>query len=252
MLSLRDVGWQAGVTPIVEHITLEAGAGEFIALTGRNGAGKSTLLDLIAGLRTPACGEIAFNGRSLSQWTPFDRARVISHLPQTVHMQSAVTVDQLVMMGRYPHADRWFESAEDRLAVEESMAECGCLEFRDRRVTTLSGGERQRVLLASCLAQRPRVLLLDEPAAFLDIDQQLNCFDLLKRQAETGVLCIAVSHDLNLALEFCSRIVVLAGRTIARDLAVADAIDRTDWLPYFSTRLERVMSSDGRARICYR
>jgi len=252
VLSLRDVGWRAGPTPIVERVTFEAGAGEFIALTGRNGAGKSTLLDLIAGLRAPVQGDIAVNGRSLAQWTPLERARAVSHLPQTVHVQSPVTVDQLVMMGRYPHADRWFESEEERLAVEASMAACGCLEFRDRRVTTLSGGERQRVLLAACLAQRPKVLLLDEPAAFLDIDQQLNCFDLLKRQAEAGVLCIAVSHDLNLALGFCTRLIVLAGRTIACDLAVPDAVNRTDWLPYFSTRLERVMTSDGRARICYR
>jgi iron complex transport system ATP-binding protein len=260
VLSLSDVSWRAcpersrgaGTIPIVERVTFEARAGEFIALMGRNGAGKSTLLDLVAGLRTPFQGDIAVDGRSLAQWTPLERARAISHLPQTVYVQSPVDAEQLVMMGRYPHADRWFESPADRLAVEQAMAECGCLEFRDRRVTTLSGGERQRVLLAACLAQRPQVLLLDEPAAFLDIDQQLNCFDLLRRQAQAGVLCIAVSHDLNLALEFCTRLIVLAGRTIACDLAVPEAAGRMDWLPYFSTRLERVMTSDGRARIFYR
>jgi iron complex transport system ATP-binding protein len=252
VLRLRDVAWRAGSTPIVERVTFEARAGEFIALMGRNGTGKSTLLDLVAGLRTPRQGDIAVDGRSLVQWTPLERARAISHLPQTVFVQSPVTAEQLVMMGRYPHADRWFESAEDRRAVDQSMAECGCLEFRDRRVTTLSGGERQRVLLAACLAQRPRVLLLDEPAAFLDIDQQLNCFDLLRRQAQAGVLCIAVSHDLNLALKFCTRLIVLAAGTIACDLPVSEAAGRTDWLPYFSARLERVTTSDGRARICYR
>jgi iron complex transport system ATP-binding protein len=252
VLSLREVGWCVGAVQIVERVTLNAAAGEFIALTGRNGAGKSTLLDLIAGLRTPADGHIAVNGRSLSQWSSLERARAISHLPQTVHVSSPLTAAQLVMMGRYPHADRWFESADDHAAVEQSMAECGCLEFRERRVATLSGGERQRVLLAACLAQRPKLLLLDEPAAFLDIDQQLNCFDLLRRQTDAGLLCIAVSHDLNLALEFCTRLIVLADRTIACDLAGPEALERTDWLPYFSTRLERVMTSDGRARICYR
>jgi ABC-type cobalamin/Fe3+-siderophores transport system ATPase subunit len=252
VLSLRRVGWSAGRIPILEDVTFEACRGEFIALTGRNGAGKSTLLDLIAGLRAPASGEIVVGDRSLSCWTPLERARTIGHLPQTVHVQSPTTASQLVMMGRYPHADRWFESDEDRSEVNRSMAECDCLEFHHRRVATLSGGERQRVFLAACLAQRPRLLLLDEPAAFLDIDQQLNCFELLKRQAEAGVLCIAVSHDLNLALEFCTRIIVLAGRTIACDLARRDAIDRTDWLKYFSNRLERVVTADGRARICYR
>lgn len=251
VLSLRDVGWRAGTTSIVEHVTLEAGAGEFVALTGRNGAGKSTLLDLIAGLRAPCHGEIVLSGRPLRQWAPLERARAVSHLPQALNVPSSVTVDQLVMMGRYPHADHWFESAEDRQAAEAAMTECGCLEFRDRRVSTLSGGERQRVVLAACLAQRPRVLLLDEPAAFLDIDQQLNCFDLLRRQAEAGVLCIAVSHDLNLALEFCSRLVVMADRTIVCDLPIAEAAARTDWLTRFSTRLERVTSSDGRTHIVY-
>jgi iron complex transport system ATP-binding protein len=252
VLSLRNAGWRADATPIVERITFEAGAGEFIALMGRNGAGKSTLLDLVAGLRAPSEGRIVLDGRPLSQWTALDRARALTHLPQTVHAHGPLTVEQLVMMGRYPHADRWFESDDDRKAVDAAMVECGCLAFRDRRVTTLSGGERQRVFLAACLAQRPRVMLLDEPAAFLDIDQQLNCFELLQRQAAAGVLCIAVTHDLNLALEFCTRLIVLSGRTMACDMPVADAARRTDWLPYFSTRLERVVTSDGRARICYR
>lgn len=252
MLSLREVGWRAGRVPIVERVTFDAAPGEFIALMGRNGAGKSTVLDLIAGLRTPAVGVIAFEGRPLSQWTALERARTIGHLPQSVHTQFAATVDQLVMMGRYPHADRWFESDADRTAVDRAMTECGCLEFRGRRVSTLSGGERQRVLLAACLAQQPRVLLLDEPAAFLDIDQQLHCFDLLRTQAAAGVICIAVSHDLNLALEFCTRLIVLADHTVACDLSTAEALDQTDWLAYFSARLQRALTSDGRSWVCYR
>jgi iron complex transport system ATP-binding protein len=252
VLSLTRTGWHAGATPILERVTFDAGPGEFIALMGLNGAGKSTLLDLVAGLRVPSGGSIRLDGRPLSQWTARDRARAISHLPQTVHVQGPLTGEALVMMGRYPHADRWFESDDDRKAVRAAMEACGCADFRDRRVATLSGGERQRVLLAACLAQRPRVMLLDEPAAFLDIDQQLNCFELLRRQAAAGILCVAVSHDLNLALEFCTRLIVISGRTIACDLPIAEASARTDWLGYFSTRLERVVTSDGRARICYR
>jgi iron complex transport system ATP-binding protein len=252
VLCVRGVGWRAGEVSILEDVTFEACRGEFIALTGRNGAGKSTLMDLVAGLRSPSAGDIMLDGRPLTRWTPLDRARVVSHLPQTVAARSVMTVSQLVMMGRYPHADRWFESSDDHRAAEDAMAACGCLEFRDREVATLSGGERQRVLLASCLAQEPKVLLLDEPAAFLDIDQQLHCFDLLRRQAATGVLCIAVTHDLNLALEFCTRLIVMAERTIARDVPMGEAAAHDDWLPYFSTRLERSVAADGRARISYR
>lgn len=252
MLSVRDLGWSAGGVSIVERVSFDAAPGEFIALMGRNGAGKSTVMDMIAGLRTPAAGVIALNGTPLAEYSPIERARAIGHLPQSVHAAAAVTVDQVVMMGRYPHADRWFETDADRAAVERAMAECGCLEFRGRRISTLSGGERQRVLLAACLAQQPTVLLLDEPAAFLDIDQQLHCFDLLKRQAAAGVTCIAVSHDLNLALEFCTRLIILSERTVACDLSAVEAATQSDWLNYFSTRLERATTADGRAWVCYR
>ena len=252
MLSLRNLGWRAGDVSIVENVSFDAAPGEFIALMGRNGAGKSTVLDLIAGLRTPAAGLIALDDEPLSDWSAIERARAIGHLPQSVHPAAAVTVEQVVMMGRYPHADRWFETDADRAAVARAMAECECLEFRGRRISTLSGGERQRVLLAACLAQQPKVLLLDEPAAFLDIDQQLHCFDLLKRQAAAGVACIAVSHDLNLALEFCTRLIILSDRTVACDLSATEAAGQTEWLRYFSTRLERATTSDGRAWVCYR
>jgi iron complex transport system ATP-binding protein len=108
------------------------------------------------------------------------------------------------------------------------------------------------VLLAACLAQDARVLLLDEPAAFLDIDQQLHCFDVFRRQAEAGVTCIAVSHDLNLALHYCTRLIVLADRTVACDVSVEEALSRPDWLERFSPRLERTTVADGRPWICYR
>src|SRR6185436_13428196 len=141
---------------------------------------------------------------------------------------------QLVLMGRYPHADRWFESDADRHAAEKAMATCHCLAFRNRRVSTLSGGERQRVLLAACLAQEPSLLLLDEPSTFLDVDQQLHCFSLLRDEAASGRACIAVTHDLNLALTFCSRVILLAGKTVARDLSTADALAHPEWLALFS------------------
>ena len=117
------------------------------------------------------------------------------------------------------------------------MTRCACLEFRHRRLSTLSGGERQRVLLAACLAQQPRLLLLDEPATYLDIDQQLHCFTLLREEASRGAACLAVTHDLNLALTFCTRLLILADRTIAHDVPVAAALDHPEWLSLFSPRL---------------
>ena len=134
--------------------------------------------------------------------------------------------EALVLMGRYAHADRWFESDEDRRIAEEAMQRCECLEFRRRTLATLSGGERQRVFLAACLAQRAPVLLLDEPATFLDVDQQLQCFSVLRAEADRGAACVAVTHDVNLALTFCTRLIVLADRGVARDLSDRDGARR--------------------------
>jgi len=157
----------------------------------------------------------------------------------------------VVLMGRYPHADAWFESDADRAAVGGAMRRTGSWELRGRALTTLSGGERQRVLLAACLAQSPRVLLLDEPSTFLDVDQQLHCFGVLQEEARHGTACIAVTHDLNLALTFCSRIVVLADRRVALDRSVAEAAASSDWLRLFSDRLSLGTGPAGRAWVSF-
>ena len=252
VMRLHEIAWYAGETPVVEGVHFEVSKGEFIALMGRNGAGKSTVLDIMAGMRRPSAGAITLDGKPLDSWTPSERARRVGHLPQAVRAELPFTVEQLVLMGRYPHADRWFESDADRRAAERAMATCECLMFRDRRVSTLSGGERQRALLAACLAQEPALLLLDEPSTFLDVDQQLHCFGLLRDEATSGRACVAVTHDLNLALTFCTRIIVLAGQTVACDMPAAEAAARHDWLPLFSSRLQIDTTRDGRPWVSYR
>jgi iron complex transport system ATP-binding protein len=251
-VQLQALAWHVGSAEVVRDVSFEAAEGEFIALMGRNGAGKSTVLDLIAGMRRPTAGTILLDGRPLHTWTATERAVRVGHLPQTVRAELPFTVEQLVLMGRYPHADRWFESDADRRAAVRAMTTCDCLVFRDRGVSTLSGGERQRVLLAACLAQEPRLLLLDEPSTFLDVDQQLRCFSLLRDEATSGRACIAVTHDVNLALTFCTRIIVLANTTVACDMSVSEARERHDWLLLFSSRLRINTTSAGQAWVSYR
>jgi iron complex transport system ATP-binding protein len=252
IIAADDLSWRAGEVVIVEGVTFDVGAGELVALMGRNGAGKSTVIDLLAGLRRPHGGGVVLEGRPLDDWTPAQRARRLGHLPQLVRTQSPMTVEQIVMMGRYPHSERWLESDTDRDKAEQAMADCGCLPFRHRRLSTLSGGERQRVLLAACIAQEPAVLLLDEPSTFLDVDQQLQSFAMLRDLSRRGAACIAVTHDLNLALTFCTRLIVLAERTVACDMPMAAAARSDDWLALFSPRLERLSVADGRSWVAYR
>jgi iron complex transport system ATP-binding protein len=233
-------------------VSFDVAAGEFVAVMGRNGAGKSTLLDLLAGVRSPAGGTVTLADRPLIDWTAVERARLLAHLPQQLRADLSVQAESLVLMGRYAHAARWFESDDDLLVACEAMTRCECLAFRDRTLATLSGGERQRVLLAACLAQRARVLLLDEPATYLDVDQQLQCFSVLRAEADRGAACVAVTHDINLALSFCTRLIVLADGRVLRDAPTDHALDDPAWLRLFSPRLQAVHEDGARPWVRYR
>ena len=246
LLKLENVSFNAGSNRVLNAIGLEARGGEFIALMGSNGAGKSTLLDLIAGLRRPLGGTIKLEERALADWPVRELACRLSHLPQSVSADLPFRAGQLVAMGRYPHTNHWHESAIDREEAESAMRRTNCLQFQDRQLTTLSGGERQRVLLAACLAQKAELLLLDEPSTFLDVDQQLHCFALLQQESARNVLCIAVTHDINLALAHCTRILVLAEGKVAADIAVREAHSAPEWLKLFSPRLQMGATPAGR------
>jgi ABC-type cobalamin/Fe3+-siderophores transport system ATPase subunit len=238
VLRVRDVGWQTGDSCALEHVSFDVAPGEFVAVMGRNGAGKSTLLDVIAGLSSASRGSVIVCDRPLMAWTARERAHLVTHLPQQVRTNRALDAESLVLMGRHGHqTSRWFESDADRAIAEQAMVRCDCIEFRRRELGTLSGGERQRVLLAACLAQNASLLLLDEPASFLDLDQQLHCFGVLREEAERGVACLAVTHDVNLALAFATRLIVLSGRTIAHDSSTTAALENTDWLSLLSRRM---------------
>jgi iron complex transport system ATP-binding protein len=250
-LRVEDVAWCAGGRPILSGVTFEVQGGEVAVVMGRNGAGKSTLLDIVAGLKTSTGGEVRLDDRALAAWDPRARARVVAHLPQTVRPDLPFLAGELVLMGRYPHTDRWFEGDEDRTAVERAMRRTDCWELRDRLLQTLSGGERQRVLLAACFAQEPELLLLDEPSTHLDIDQQLHCFSLLREESARGAACVAVTHDLNLGLAYGTRLIVLADGKVALDVPVEDAIRSPDWLSLFSSRLTLSMTESGRPWVSY-
>lgn len=252
LLEAREVVCTAADREILCGVSVAVAAGEFLGLLGVNGAGKSTLLDALAGLRACDAGEVRIAGRRLRDASARDRARLICHLPQGVRGDLPFTVEQVVLMGRYPHADRWMESGDDLRAVEEALERAGCAPLRRRRFASLSGGERQRVLLASCLAQRADVLLMDEPSTFLDLRHQLRCFELLREEARRGAACLAVTHDLNLALAHCSRIVVLEAGRVEADMSVAEAWADPAWLARFSERLRIEASRDGLSWVAYR
>ena len=251
VLEIDGLSFSHGAREVLKSASFRARPGEFLALLGINGAGKSTLLDILAGLRKPDAGTIEVEGREQRKWSPRDLAQRISHLPQAINADLPFTAEQLVAMGRYPHTDRWFESDEDHRLIQESMERTHCWQHRRRTVDTLSGGERQRVILAACLAQNASTLLLDEPSTFLDIEQQLHCFAVLREEAERGKVCIAVTHDLNLALTHCTRLLVLTDGIIAHDFLTSAAHENCDWLKAFSPRLRIDSTPAGTPWIWY-
>jgi iron complex transport system ATP-binding protein len=203
--------------------TFELPSAGFITIAGPNGAGKSTLLSILAGLRNQYRGECTYRGIEIRKWRRGDFARKVAFLPQSIKLEFPFTAEEVVFMGRAPYADGWFESQQDHEAVARAMATTDATAFAARDFRSLSGGEKQRVILASALAQEPETLLLDEPTTFLDLKHQLAMYRLLSTLAKR-MLVVAVTHDLNLALRFSHRVIVMEEGRIAAQGAPSEAL----------------------------
>lgn len=185
-------------------------AGEVLAIIGPNGSGKSTLLRLAAGVLAPQSGCVRLAGQDMAGIDRRKVARTLGYLPQNIPYAFDYAVEEVVSMGRFPHlTGLGFLTAADREVIDESLRKTETLPFRERSLSRLSGGERQRVFLASVLAQQPRVLLLDEPTASLDIHHQAQFFRLLRRLASEGIAVAVVTHDLNVASFYCTRLLLM-------------------------------------------
>lgn len=211
-ISELTVGY--GARPVLHNLSLEVQAGEFLGIIGPNGCGKSTLVKTISGLLKPKSGEIKLEGHNLLKLKAEERARLIGVVAQNPSLPPAFTAAEIVMFGRTPHLRAFQqEGPEDWRIVQQAMEATDCWRMASRPVSELSGGERQRILFALALAQQPRLLLLDEPTTYLDINYQVEVMDIaaqwLRDEPERGLL--AVFHDLNLAAQYCHRIALLAG-----------------------------------------
>jgi iron complex transport system ATP-binding protein len=196
----------------IRDLSFSLAPGEVLGLIGPNAAGKTTVIRLLSRVLEPSRGEVLLAGQSASGLARAAIARHVAVVPQDVPQGFPYTVEQLVLMGRFPHGPgRFFESREDIEIAREAMALTGVLALRAEPMDRLSGGERQRVVLARALAQRPRLLVLDEPTAHLDLRYQAECVALLRRlNRGEGLGILLVSHDLNLAAEVSDRLLLMA------------------------------------------
>lgn len=219
LLRVENVNFALDTTPILREVSFTVAPGEFVGLIGPNGAGKSTLIKVLNGLWTGAQGTITLLDKPLKRYSTRQLARVVAQVPQITALDFPFTVQQIVMMGRNPYLSRFeLETADDRAIVKQAMQRTQTLDLADRFIGTLSGGERQRVLIARALTQEPRLLLLDEPTANLDIQHQIGVLDLVRSLIQNDDLAVVTAvHDLELAARFCDRVVLLHQGVVIAD-----------------------------------
>ena len=216
---------------VLDGVSVSVGEGEMVGVIGPNGSGKSTLLKAMGRLIAPKSGGVYLDGAAISGMSGGEVARRVSVLPQAPPAPDDLTTRELVGYGRYPHIS-WLKrfGERDREIIEKTLETCRLRALADRRVSTLSGGERQKAWIGMALAQSPRVMLLDEPAAFLDISHQLEVMDLVADMNRSlGITVIAVLHDLNLAARYCPRLIAVKDGAIFAD-GTADEVMRPDIL----------------------
>jgi iron complex transport system ATP-binding protein len=224
-VEVREVTFAYGAAPVLDRVSLTARAGELVGLVGPNGAGKSTLIRLVAGLAAPQSGAARLAGLDPAVAPRREVARLAALVPQEAHAAWPFTVRDAVMMGRTPRQGLFaVPSRLDEQAVERALAACDLADVADRRLDALSGGERRRIFFARALAQEPRVLLLDEPTAFLDLGHQIAAMRMAEQAARAGLCVLAVLHDLNLAAAYCDRLVVLSQGRVVAEGAAADVL----------------------------
>lgn len=208
MIELNAVDVAYGSQRILEHVSVWFGDSDFACILGKNGAGKSTLLKAMDGIQKYS-GSISVDGKELSKMSSIDRAKRIAYMPQIRQIPN-IQVKTLIEHGRFPYMgfSRTLTN-EDETKVLEAAEITKVEDLLDRNVAELSGGERQRVYLAMVIAQDTKTILLDEPAAYLDISHQLEIMNLLKKLNQNGKNIIMAAHDLPQAFTYANTIKVL-------------------------------------------
>lgn len=196
---------------ILDGISFSMAPGEYVSVVGPNGAGKTSLIKCLCGIHPHVEGTIRLMDQDTATLSARERARMLSYVPQAEGRGFPFTAEEFVLLGRYPHLSPFTTvSATDRAAVDAALKETDTEKFRHRKLGTLSGGERQMVFIAAALAQEAQILVLDEPASFLDYRHQAEVFQLLRRlNREQGHSILTVSHNLNTAARCSSRILAI-------------------------------------------
>jgi iron complex transport system ATP-binding protein len=211
MIDVRSVSFRYRKDWVLQDLSFEVKRGEFIGVIGPNGSGKTTLLKILYRLLSPQQGEILYGGEPLKRMSRTEIAKKIAVVTQEAYSLFPFRVIEVVLMGRSPYlGHQVFEGERDLAMAKKAMEWTEILPLAERSIDELSGGERKRVFIAKALTQEPEVILLDEPTANLDIHHQIDFLGLiLGLNREKGLTILMATHDINLASEFCDRLVLL-------------------------------------------
>lgn len=218
MIAVHNVCKSFDRQPILKDVEMSVHRGELFGIIGPNGSGKSTLLKLLSGVESVESGTVRLDGREIGTYSRREMAQWVAVLQQDALPAIGFTVRDVVEMGRFPFQNWLGDEAEDQAVLLDGIMEkLGLLHLAERTLEHLSGGERQRVALAKVMAQQPKLLLLDEPTTYLDIGYQVQMMDAVRRwQTEADLTVVAVLHDLNLAAQYCDRLLVLHDGAVAQ------------------------------------
>tara|TARA_R110001583_G_scaffold21088_1_gene80245 strand:+ start:10193 stop:10996 length:804 start_codon:yes stop_codon:yes gene_type:complete len=222
-LQCKKLHFSFSKAPQLSDINLSFKEGEFVGLIGANGAGKSTLLQLLLGLLKAQSGDVLLHGTNINRIKRREIAKQLAFVPQSIELPFAFSVQQLVAMGRNPYLGAFeLETQADKELIQQAMQQTDITHLQDRYVNSLSGGEKQRVIIARALAQQSPTILLDEPIASLDICHQLTTLQLIQSLTQSGKTAITALHDLNLAAQYCDRLMLIGKREDGSTTIISD------------------------------
>lgn len=209
-ITIQDIEFSYNGSPVLENVNSRFENGDFVALTGPNGSGKSTLLKCLNGILKVRKGAVLIDEKPVSTYTPNELAREMAYVPQSENKKAVLNVFDIVLLGRKPYIN-WKPGDHDLKVTAEILKLLHLEHLAMRDFNKLSGGQQQTVYIARALAQEPDILLLDEPTANLDIRHQTEVLDILKGLSHKGITIIIALHDINMAVRYASKIMMLRG-----------------------------------------
>ena len=194
----------------VKDVSYSIDSGMLVGLIGPNGCGKTSMMRCINRMHKISSGDVLIDGESVLEKTTSEIAKKVSNVPAELKASFGLTVFETVMLGRYPYLENiWWETEEDEDLVEDTMKKFGVFDLRDRPLNMLSSGERQRALIAKAYVQEPRLMLVDEPTAHLDMKYKLEVMEYLNAMVRKDMSILVAEHDISLMARYCKKCIIM-------------------------------------------